>query len=65
MEVRVSSWVVAALVERWRLRMLVKRHAVVVHVGCMGATGAESQEEVGEGIGTAVRGAGGRAGKGR
>ena len=31
----------------------------------MGATGAESQEDVGEGIGTAVRGAGGRAGKGR
>ena len=31
----------------------------------MGATGAESQEEVREGIGTAVRGAGGRAGKGR
>ena len=31
----------------------------------MRAAGAESQEEVGEGIGTAVRGAGGRAGKGR
>ena len=29
----------------------------------MGAAGAESQEEVGEGIGTAVRGAGGRARK--
>ena len=39
-------------------------------VGCggaclMGAVGAESQEEVGEGIGTAVMGAGGRGGKGR
>ena len=31
----------------------------------MGAVGAESQEEVGERIGTAVRGAGGRGGKER
>ena len=36
----------------WRLRL-----------GC--GSGAESQEEVGEGMGTAVRGAGGRVGKGR
>ena len=31
----------------------------------MGAAGAESQEEVGEGMGAAERGAGGRDGKGR
>ena len=31
----------------------------------MGAAGAESQEEVGERMGTAVRGAGGRCGNGR
>ena len=31
----------------------------------IGAVGAETQEEVGEGIGTAVMGAGGRGGKGR